>query len=102
MKTRLRSAALALAAVCAGVSLAYAAMPTFWQVSNEAEFSKGDVENLSIDRYGRLTLGPSTALVYDATAPFLWSMLTAPDGSMYVGSGNEGQVYKIDPTGKGS
>ena len=84
------------------MSLAYAANPTFWQVSNEAEFAKGDVENLSIDSYGRLTLGPSTTSIYDASAPFLWSMLSAPDGSMYVGSGNEGQVYKVDSAGKGS
>ena len=102
MSRRTSRVALALAVVCAGVSLAYAANPTFWQVSNEAEFSKGDVENLSIDGYGRLTLGPSTTSVYDASAPFLWSMISAPDGSMYVGSGNEGQVYRIDPAGKGS
>jgi hypothetical protein len=102
MLKRTSRVALALAVVCAGVSLAYAANPTFWQVSNEAEFSKGDVENLSIDGYGRLTLGPSTTSVYDATAPFLWSMISAPDGSMYVGSGNEGQVYRIDASGKGS
>jgi len=101
MLKRTSRVALALAVVCAGVSLAYAANPTFWQVSNEAEFSKGDVENLSIDGYGRLTLGPSTTSVYDATAPFLWSMISAPDGSMYVGSGNEGQVYKIDANGRG-
>jgi hypothetical protein len=102
MNTRIRRAAFALAAVCAGASLAYAANPTFWQISNEAEFAKGDVENLSIDGYGRLTLGPSTSSVYDASAPFLWSMISAPDGSMYVGSGNEGQVYKVDASGKGS
>ena len=102
MTTRLYRAALALAAVCASVSLAYAANPTFWQVSNEAEFAKGDVENLSIDSYGRLTLGPSTTSVYDASAPFLWSMISGPDGSMYIGSGNEGQVYKVDASGKGS
>ena len=102
MSKRTFRVALALAVVCAGVSLAYAANPTFWQVSNEAEFSKGDVENLSIDGYGRLTLGPSATPVYDASAPFLWSMINALDGSMYVGSGNEGQIYRIDPSGKGS
>ena len=37
----------------------HAALPTFWQVSTEAEFLQGDVENLSIDPYGRLTLGPA-------------------------------------------
>jgi sugar lactone lactonase YvrE len=102
MSNRIARVACALAAVCAGVSLAYAAAPTFWQVSNEAEFAKGDVENLSIDSYGRLTLGPAATSIYEASAPFLWSMVTGPDGSMYVGSGNEGQVYRIDSTGKGS
>ena len=102
MKNRLSRAALALTAVCAGVSLAYAANPTFWQVSNEAEFARGDVENLSIDGYGRLTLGPSTTSIFDASAPFLWSMISAPDGSTYIGSGNEGQIYRIDSSGKGS
>ena len=102
MTTKLRRAALALAAVCASVSLVYAANPTFWQVSNEAEFAKGDVENLSIDSYGRLTLGPTTTSIYDASAPFLWSMISAPDGATYVGSGNEGQVYKVDANGRGS
>ena len=88
MSNRTARVAFALAAVCAGVSLVYAAAPTFWQVSNEAEFAKGDVENLSIDSYGRLTLGPAATSIYDASAPFLWSMVSANDGSMYVGSGN--------------
>ena len=29
-------------------------------------------------------------------------MISAPDGSTYVGSGNEGQIYKVDASGKGS
>ncbi len=29
-------------------------------------------------------------------------MITGPDGSVYAGSGNEGQVYRIDSSGKGS
>ncbi|HXD18994.1 MAG TPA: hypothetical protein VN654_18400 [Vicinamibacterales bacterium] len=102
MKNRLSRAALALAAVCASVSLLHAANPTFWQVSNEAEFARGDVENLSIDGYGRLTLGPTTTSIYDASAPFLWSMISGLDGSTYVGSGNEGQIYRVDSGGKGS
>ena len=102
MLKRIARVAAALAAGCAGVSLAFAAAPTFWQVSNEAEFAKGEVENLSIDSYGRLTLGPSATSVYETTAPFLWAMLSAPDGSIYIGSGNEGQVHRIDASGRGS
>ena len=79
---------------------AYAALPTFWQVSTEAEFLQGEVENLSIDTYGRLTLGPATTTVYESSAPFLWTVVPGPDGSLFVGSGNEGQVFRIDASGK--
>jgi sugar lactone lactonase YvrE len=40
-------------------------------------------------------LGPATELVAETTSPFLWAMVVAPDGSLYVGSGNEGKVLKI-------
>ena len=74
MFNRMTRAVLTLAAICACASLALAAAPTFWQVSNESEFAKGDVENLSTDSYGRLTLGPTATPLYETTAPFLWSM----------------------------
>jgi outer membrane protein assembly factor BamB len=96
-RTRLFLAALL---ACAAVLAAQAALPTFWQVSTEAEFLQGDVENLSIDPFGRLTLGPATSPVYESSAPFLWTVVVAPDDSAFVGSGNEGQVFKIDPAGK--
>jgi sugar lactone lactonase YvrE len=101
MSHRLRLAALLLA-IAAAVAAVDAALPTFWQVSTEAEFLRGEVENLSIDSYGRLTLGPTSTPVYDSSAPFIWTAVTLPDGSVYAGSGNEGQVYRVDPSGKGS
>ena len=58
MRHRRRLAAL-LVIVCAAFVAVEAALPTFWQVSTEADFLRGDVENLSIDTYGRLTLGPT-------------------------------------------
>jgi hypothetical protein len=92
----------ALAFCAAAAVVAHAALPTFWQVSTENEFLQGEVENLSIDNYGRLTLGPTAAPVYESSAPFLWTLVSAADGSTFVGSGNEGQVYRIDNDGKGS
>ena len=85
--------------VSLGVAV-HAALPTFWQVSTEGEFLKGELENLSIDSFGRLTLGPTASPVYEASAPFLWTIVAAPDGSLYTGSGNDGQVFRIDGSGK--
>src|SRR5688572_1398138 len=90
---------LALIVAVLSVATAYAALPTFWQVSTESEFLRGEVENLSIDTYGRLTLGPTSTPLYESNAPFLWTVITAPDGAVYAGSGNEGQVYRIDSNG---
>src|SRR5687768_3539631 len=67
------AAALALTAGLGGVLTA--AMPTFWTVSTQGDFLKGDVEGLSIDSDGRVFLGPSTALVAETAAPFLWTMV---------------------------
>src|ERR1041385_7368776 len=86
--------------VCLAALVVRAAAPTFWQVATESEFLKGEVENLSIDSYGRLTLGPTATPVYESTAPFVWTLVSAPDASTYAGTGNEGQIFKTDPSGK--
>jgi sugar lactone lactonase YvrE len=90
------------ALLAAAVLPLQASSPKFFQAATQNDFLKGDVENLSIDSHGQLTLGPMTELVYETSAPFLWSMIAAPDGAMFVGSGNEGKVFRIDPQGKGS
>ena len=100
MTIRRGAAAIAVAALLA-LPL-YASSPKFFQAATQNDFLKGDVENLSIDAHGQLTLGPITELVYETSAPFLWSMIAAPDGTLFAGTGNEGKVFKIDPQGKGS
>ena len=82
-----------------GVALA-AATPTFWTVSSQADFLKGDVEDLSIDSDGRMFLGPAASVLGETSAPFLWSIVAGPDGTLWAGSGNEGKVLKITRDGK--
>jgi hypothetical protein len=77
-----------------------ASTPTFWTVSTQSDFLKGDVEDLSIDSDGRMFPGPSASLLAETAAPFLWTVVSAPDGSLWAGSGNEGQVLKIGKDGK--
>jgi hypothetical protein len=79
-----------------------ASKPVFWQTATTNDFLRGTVENLSVDGHGRLVLGPATELFSETTAPFLWSIVAAPDGALFVGSGNEGKVFKIDASGKSS
>ena len=99
MRTRLAVLAGALTAASALLS---ASAPTFWTVATQADFLKGDVENLSIDSDGRVFLGPATSQVAETSAPFLWTVLAGSDGTLWAGTGNEGQVLKIARDGKTS
>jgi SMP-30/Gluconolactonase/LRE-like region len=80
----------------------HASSPKFFQAATQADFLKGEVENLSIDARGQLVIGPAIDLVYETAAPFVWTIASAPDGSLYLGTGNEGKVYRIGPDGKGT
>src|SRR5215510_11263055 len=84
-----------VAAALAATALLSASAPTFWTVSTQADFLKGDVDNLSIDSDGRIFLGPATTQIAETSAPFLWTILAGPDGTLWAGSGNEGQVLKV-------
>jgi hypothetical protein len=70
MRTPARTAALAAVTVIAA-SFQLDATPGFWQAATQADFLRGDVENLSIDEHGRLMLGPEVRRVYESGAPFL-------------------------------
>lgn len=100
----MRSSALATAvvAVVTVSALPLVATPGFWQAATQADFLRGDVEHLSIDEHGRLMLGPEVRRLHEAGVPFLWTLLPGPDGSVYLGTGNDGQVLRVDAKGTGS
>src|SRR3989442_885247 len=50
-----------------------ASSPKTFQAATQADFLKGDVENLSIDSHGQLVLGPAIDLVYETSAPSRWT-----------------------------
>jgi hypothetical protein len=90
-------AALLLAVAAASL---HAASPTFWQVSTQADFLKGDaVEHVAIDGEGRLVIAPRHEVLHAPTAPFLWDVLVDGTGGSIVATGNEGQVLQVGSDG---
>ena len=91
----------ALAAGVLAVSTLSAA-PGFWQAATQADFLRGEVDQLSIDEHGRLTLGPELTPVHDPGVPFVWTMLTTAEGAVFLGTGNDGKVIRVDAKGQGA
>ena len=82
-------------------SLAVHAAPGFWQAATQADFLSGDVEQL-VDRRAR----PADARPADraCTMPACRSSgrsLPGADGSLFLGTGNDGKVFRVDRNGQG-
>jgi hypothetical protein len=89
---------LSVASVASVVSVA--ATPGFWEAATQAEFLRGEVENLSIDEHGRLMLGPEVQRVNDPGVPFVWTLMPSTDGGFFLGTGNDGKVLRVTKSGE--
>ncbi len=79
-----------------------AAGPVFWRVNTRAEVEKGDAQGVSIADNGTITLAPELAEVFDTKQAYVWSAVADNSGNVYLGTGHEGRVFKVDAGGKGS
>ncbi len=87
---------LSVAASC------FAATTTTWEMTGYQDFLRGRISGLSLTRDGRLTLGSRLDTLFDSGQPEIWSVAQAPDGSLYLGTGHRGRLYKLDAAGKSS
>src|SRR5512135_2988588 len=78
-----------------------AAGPQSWRLEGTRAFLDGDLTGLSLDSDGRLRLGVSPRPLFDPEAPNAWCVARDAKGVLYVGTGNEGRVVRVEGT-KGS
>jgi hypothetical protein len=76
--------------------------PIFWRVNTRAEIERGDARGVSIADNGALTLAPALIEVFDTKQAYIWSAAADKAGNIYLGTGHEGRVFKVDPSGKGT
>ena len=77
-----RRALVAAALVACAAGALRASSPKFFTAATQTDFLKGDLDNLSVDTRGQLTLGPAWEVVYETPSPFLWTVVPAPDGTL--------------------
>src|SRR5215470_9159604 len=76
--------------------------PVFWRVNTRAEIERGDARGVSIADNGALTLAPALIEVFDTKQAYIWSAAADKAGNIYLGTGHEGRVFKVDSSGKGT
>jgi sugar lactone lactonase YvrE len=73
-----------------------AAAPQFWRIEGTRAFLEGELDGVSVDSEGRLRLGPAPRPLFDPEAPNAWCVAKDARGVLYVGTGNEGRVVRIE------
>jgi hypothetical protein len=91
-----RFTALATFATLLGLSLPALAVGTRrFELTRGKDFEGGDLQGVAIDSTGRLYAGLNLGRVAIGDAQSIWSALARPDGSLLLGTGNEGKLLEV-------
>jgi hypothetical protein len=77
-----------------------AVVPQKWELRTKEDFLRGKFDGISVSSDGVLALAPREEKVASPTEEFYLSVLLAPDGTTFLGTGHGGKVYRIGRDGK--
>src|SRR4029453_7498696 len=80
----------------------FAVTPQFWEIRTYDDFRKGKLTNLSLTSDDELVLGPSFDMVFNTEQTLVWSAVADSKGNLYLGTGHDGKIFKVDTAGKGA
>lgn len=63
-------------------------------------FRGGDFENVSLTSDGHLELAPGITNLANVADPIIWAAVQDKKGNIYLGTGNQGKVYRLTPKGE--
>src|SRR4051812_12470080 len=79
-----------------------AVTPQFWEIRTYDEFRRGKLTDLSLTSDNELILAPKFNAVFNTEQTMVWSMVADSKGNVYLGTGHDGKIFKVDSTGKGT
>ena len=86
---------------------ALAVSPVLWSVETAEGFELGTTEGVAILPDGEVILAPALRSLKvppltEAPEPFLWSQAIDSKGTLYLGGGSGGHIYRVPRAGAGS
>ncbi len=80
----------------------FAAEPSIWSINSLDDIIKGDAKGVSINDNGSITLAPKLTEVFTTGQPFIWSSAVDNSGNIFLGTGGDGKIFKVDSNGRGT
>ncbi len=82
------------------IPAAYAVKTDKADYNTFAQFNPGEFENVSLTSEGGLELAPAITNLSTLNDPIVWSAVQDKHGNVFLGTGNQGKVYKMNPKGE--
>ncbi len=80
-------------------NVAFAVKTSLWQQQYHADFEAGKPKDLSLTSNGDVMLSPKIESFTKLKETQVWALVEDSAGNLYVGTGNEGKIYKISADG---
>lgn len=81
---------------------ASASEPAIWSVNSRAEILRGDARGVSINENGTITLAPRLTEIFNTEQSYIWSSAADDSGNIYLGTGGDGKIFRVDASGRGA
>lgn len=75
---------------------------TFWQVGSFDEFLRGKLTGVALNKAGELSLAPDAKTIFSPEEALALSMAADKSHNIYVGTGHQGKVFRVEPNQKSS
>ncbi|HEK85681.1 MAG TPA: hypothetical protein ENO29_04940 [Candidatus Aminicenantes bacterium] len=72
-----------------------AVVPQKWELRTKEDFIKGKFSGVSLSSGGWLSIGPRVEKIEVPVEEFYLSIAVSPEGSIYLGTGHGGKIYRI-------
>lgn len=93
---------ITLASLCLSFGVLKGTEPLNWTLSTAEEFLEGDLRGVSVTSDGRLVLAPTLNAVVDTDEAFIYSGTLDRSGTVYVGTGTNGRIFRVTASGQAS
>ncbi|MGD9344936.1 MAG: WD40 repeat domain-containing protein, partial [Candidatus Aminicenantes bacterium] len=77
-----------------------AVQPQKWELRNISDYLKGKFEGISVTYDGVLSLSPKVIEMEGPTEEFFLSLLVSQGGTVYLGTGHDGKIYRRNEAGQ--
>jgi hypothetical protein len=79
-----------------------ASQPAVWTVNTREAVLKGEARGVSIDETGAVSPAPDLVEMFETGQSYIWSSATDAQGNIYLGTGSDGKIFRVDTAGRGA